>query len=64
MQGGRKKAAAPDAVTPNQSLAQNQVIPAQAGIQPGQTARETYKITVLSRFAGNLLSTGFPPGRE
>jgi len=38
----------------NISLAQNCVIPTQAGIQQGQTSREADKTAMLFRFAGDF----------
>jgi hypothetical protein len=40
------------------------VIPAKAGIQPKHTSREADKFGMLSRFAEDIQSTGFPPSRE
>jgi hypothetical protein len=40
------------------------VIPAQAGIQQKETAREADKTLMLTRYAGLFQSTGFPPARE
>jgi hypothetical protein len=47
-------------MNPDFPLAQNYVIPAQAGIQQGQTSREADKITMLSRFAGDYLIIWIP----
>jgi hypothetical protein len=47
-------------MNPNNSLAQNCVIPAQAGIQQGQTSREADKTAMLSRFAGDFLINWIP----
>jgi hypothetical protein len=41
-------------------LAQNCVIPAQAGIQQGQTSREAAKTVMLPRFAGDFLIIWIP----
>jgi len=47
-------------IKPIQPISKNCVIPAQAGIQQGQTLREADKTAILSRVAGDLSITWIP----